>query len=191
MVAFAGAAQANLVSNGDFEADWWAEDWNYGTSDGGYIGVATDQNGPSAPGEQSVFMNTEVPGGKVDLRSNAFALPEGETIVYYSFDYAVEQRAGSHALYQLRFFEGPGDTNWLGELNINLTDTDGLWEVQSGQFDIPQGAGYADIRISAGIFDDTFDGVVRIDNVSVVPEPATLALLGLGSLGLLRRKRTA
>lgn len=64
---------------------------------------------------------------------------------------------------------------------------------QSYSFDVDLGAGYDWILISFGVARDGIDGDgdqyldTGLDNVELVPEPATLLLLGLG--GLLLRKR--
>ena len=51
-----------------------------------------------------------------------------------------------------------------------------------------------DVRIRVRPFDNTEPGIrLGIDNkvLAPVPEPATLSVLALGALGLLRRKRRA
>ena len=51
-----------------------------------------------------------------------------------------------------------------------------------------------DVRIRVRLFDNTEPGIrLGIDNIvsAPVPEPATLSVLALGALGLLRRKRRA
>jgi len=68
--------------------------------------------------------------------------------------------------------------------------TDG-WEKMSRIYDsVP--AGEAKIRVGIpALGGDLYGTRTRIDNISLdcVPEPATVLLLGLGGLGLLRRKR--
>lgn len=47
------------------------------------------------------------------------------------------------------------------------------------------GATYAGLKV----FTNSGAGVLYIDNVRIIPEPASLVLLGLGGLSLIRRKR--
>lgn len=46
-------------------------------------------------------------------------------------------------------------------------------------------ATYANLKV----FTNSGAGILYIDNIQIVPEPATLSLLGLGVLALIRRKR--
>jgi len=171
VTVMSAAASANLVENGDFEAGWF-EYWHSGAADGGYVGIADDDNGPSAPGEYCAYLSTEGVGGNADIRSYDFELDPEWTELIYSFDYKVDKTAGDDAHYQLRFFEGPDNHEFKGEMTIRFGDTAGDWAVDSGTFEIPEGAGYADVRISVGVFDN-FEGVAKIDNVVVsVFDPA-------------------
>ncbi len=161
---FIGAAQAELFNNWDFEAGY--EYWNTGASDGGYVGIADDDNGPSAPGTHCAYLSTEGVGGEADIRSFDLAVPAGETVLYYSFDYKVDLTDGDGVRYQLRFFEGAGNAGFKGENNIILGDTGGQWLTEIGQYTVPTGAFYTDVRISANVFEG-FEGVAKIDNVWV------------------------
>ena len=73
---------------------------------------------------------------------------------------------------------GPGDP------------TDGWEEMSRTYEDVPSGG--MKIRVGTpALGGDLYGTRTRIDNISLdcVPEPATVLLLGLGGLGLLRRKR--
>lgn len=185
MSLLVGTASANLVANPGFEtgdlSDWFS----------GGVTVVSD-NGPSATGQYCAEI---VLFG--DVRSLAMSVTSGQ-IMTFSFDYKTVGATAGLARAQLRFFENCSPDGretadpWVGELNLLVGDTGGLWAVASGDVEVPMDARYADVRIcGAGIFQDGGPGnpgqLLRVDNISVVPEPATLALLSLG--GLLLRKR--
>ena len=84
--------------------------------------------------------------------------------------------------------EIPGDgrwSTWSWTLNADETMTLAFGEV-SQTMPVPAGS-----VISRVFVDSEASGLggVWIDDVQIVPEPATLGLLGLGALGLIRRRR--
>ncbi|MEM9416124.1 MAG: PEP-CTERM sorting domain-containing protein [Planctomycetota bacterium] len=67
-----------------------------------------------------------------------------------------------------------------------LTGTQDAWEFQTGSVAVAAGATHFAVRFG-GVGNDTYaDNIVA---TSVVPEPGSLALLGLGGLAMLRRRR--
>jgi len=82
-------------------------------------------------------------------------------------------------------------TEIYGETFYPFTGEDmGTWTEVSLAFTVPDGAAYIgeDIGIQ---FKQDWRGWVLVDDVrlDLIPEPMTISLLGLGSLGLLRRRR--
>jgi len=151
--ALAGAAQGNLLPNGDFSAG--EEYWNIELIGDGYI----DFDGNTA------FMDTGN-DGEVSLESDKFGIPTAT--LDYSFDYAVDRWAGEDLpLFQIRYFDG--NLVFVGQENIELPDTGFAWESESGEVTPPENAVYADVRITLAIFEDRkdFDGLVEIDNIVI------------------------
>ena len=178
-----GLCQAqNRVSNPGFETgdftDWFS---------GGSAMVIWGDNGPSAFGEYSAYMDN-TPNG--DTRSIAIAVTPGETLTF-GVDWKTTPDATGDVRAQVRWHTGQdagrNAIGWIGESNFLLGNTGGLWSVFSNNVAVIPGANYCDIRISANVF-EPFTGSSLIDNVQLVPEPATLVLLSIG--GLLLRKRS-
>jgi hypothetical protein len=191
-VAVSQVSAANLLLNPDFETGTTA---NWLVLNAGTVTVDGTQNGPSAPGTYSVFMQNTLPANNLALQQTTAVGSASPGLVNYSFDLKVDSSLNGGVVF-IHFWDinssggvidqGPGlkgpyfNTGWV-------TYT-GSWTAPANvnrftvEFDCTTGA-------AAGSAES-----IHIDNVSisqaVIPEPTTLSLVGLGVLGaiLLGRK---
>ncbi|ARN56252.1 LamG-like jellyroll fold domain-containing protein [Sedimentisphaera salicampi] len=154
-IGFMGvAAEANILPNGDFEADPPDQYWNSGTGGNGVVDFSYNDG----------YLRTDAASDHADIISDKFSA--SATTYNYSFEYSVDNFSSDDlaGLFQLRFFDSSG--SFLGEENVDLADTGSSTITASGSASAPAGTSTADVRVSLGVFND-FTGDLIIDNILI------------------------
>ena len=126
--------------------------------------------------------------GYVNLIDNVGAKANLSAMFSFNFD----TNAPPHSALSLDFFSGNSWDTMIGSYLVNRTleNLPGTWDFASISCDIPVGTRWIASQVlysNASL--QGHPGYVDAVELTIVPEPATIALLGLGCL-LLRRKRS-
>ena len=173
----------------------WGQSWNPGN------GVEIIDPLPASP------LNP-IPGGENVLQagfghgvlSNAMPATVGNVgigdTIHFEVDYYASgclETGVSGSLVQMYLFLG----DWSGAVDgvSFLIDTNGQWIHEEADITLPSGYDYSSglalrmIHQTWGAPGSDYGSHVYMDNAVVVPEPATMALLALGGLAAIRRRR--
>lgn len=175
--AVAGIANANLLTNGDFEGAGagWNQWWGGNSNDDAPDPIEGDKCGGVWWSDDGIFQGIAITPGTYTVSGQL------------SHDNLGKNRIG---VIQAEVGDGVS-VWWVQQIVISASDPAGAWLSGSTVIDnTAAGATYLNINLFMIDQDGphTGQGIVRYDNISVIPEPATMALLGLGALLLKRRK---
>lgn len=186
----AAAASANL-QNGDIENN---TSGIFGSIDGwGPNGGWADHASFARPGNESLGANFGFySGGLTETVGQVSSLifQEGQTYTFSSWATGGGNDAGVIS-YEIGYDDGAGNFVQLAVNTYDLTGL-GMW-VDTGGVSYTVGSGGAEIgqniwvRLGDGASGSSSD--LWFDNLTLVPAPGALGLLGLGGLALSRRRR--
>jgi len=188
--AVAGIANANLLTNGDFEgagagwSQWWGGNSNKDVADP----IEGDKCGGVWWSDDGIFQGFAIDAGKYEFGGQIMST---QGMVDRRAVIVAEVGAWNPDKW------GPGiggiDVWWTQELALLVGDPANEWKTPTGSTVIDNtaaGATYLNINLFLINEGSAPSGIAFFDNVWVekIPEPATMALLGLGALLLKRRK---
>ncbi|MBI5708149.1 MAG: PEP-CTERM sorting domain-containing protein [Armatimonadetes bacterium] len=218
LITVAAAANANLVFNGSFETntnvggnggaddrpDGWLNfnDFNTQSSPDVWDNAGEDGLAPGSfgffthilayDGTNMVSIASDGPNFSEGLESSAMALSSNATYrltVRMAYDSHNGSGYNNPAPLTVRLRQGNGASSVLDVFAAPTADH--AWELRTADFVVGSTDSYT---LILGSESTTIKNYFVIDDVSVVdlvPEPASVAALGLGTLALLRRRRKA
>ena len=176
VLAITGIANAELLTNGDFEdpagsgwTQWWGGNSNKYVADP----VEADNCAGIWWSDDGMYQNAGwLDAGVYEFSGDLLTTLEGGLV-------------DRSAIIQAEMGDGV-DVWWVQQLTIGPGDAENVWHARIDTITL---ADPTFVAINLMMGDGAAPaGNVYFDNVSLVPEPATLALLGMGGL-LLRRRR--
>lgn len=196
----ASSASANLVDNGDFEsgAAGFTSQYDFALANNGATGEFTVTTNPSL--WNSSFNNPSTSTGQMLVANGSESLDRvwGTTIPVvadrsYQVSFDAVSLSGDTNESRLKFYASLDPDDPFAASAVATADLEGQqsqWVTGSGSFAATE-TGSISVFI-ASLNQSAAGNDFAIDNVTVVPEPSSLALIGIGSLiglGLYTRRR--